>query len=186
MKRHNYRICHLSKYYPPMPGGIETHVQTLARAQASLGAEVHVFCVNGFDEKGSPSTRTKTVSEMDGDVRVTRIGRFGCLSRFDLCPELPGKLCRLVSESNTLLHPHTPNPTMLTSLMALDKRIPLGIPHHSDIIKERILKYAVRPIEHYVYSQASRILTDSTQYISGSKFLRLSKNNLSDLPLCLD
>ena len=40
------RICHLGKYYPPSPGGIETHVRTLALAQAELGMDVQVFCMN--------------------------------------------------------------------------------------------------------------------------------------------
>src|SRR5579859_5401340 len=34
------RVCHLAKFYPPAPGGIESHVRTLARAQAELGATV--------------------------------------------------------------------------------------------------------------------------------------------------
>src|SRR5262245_61916432 len=40
------RVCHLGKYYPPAAGGIETHVRTLARAQAGLGASVRVYCIN--------------------------------------------------------------------------------------------------------------------------------------------
>ena len=62
------RICHLGKYYPPAPGGIETHTRTLAR-QVELGARVQVFCVN---HEGGP-----TAFENDGGVKVTRFGRVG-------------------------------------------------------------------------------------------------------------
>lgn len=181
-----YRICHLAKYYPPVPGGIETHVQTLARAQADMGAEVSVLCVNGLNEKKSQSLRTKTINELDNNVQVTSLGRAFSFARFDICPDLPRKINELANRPNTILHLHTPNPTMLAALMTLRKRTPLVITHHSDIIKQRVLKYAFRPIEHFVYSQASRILTTSSEYISGSKFLRLYKNNLSYLPLGLD
>jgi rhamnosyl/mannosyltransferase len=75
---------------------------------------------------------------------------------------------------------------MLTALMALNPQIPVLITHHSDIIKQRFLKYALRPIEYWVYSQASCILTDSSEYIEGSKFLRSFKNNIKALPLGLD
>ncbi len=186
MNKNNYRIIHLSKYYPPNPGGIETHVQTLARTQAALGAEVHVVCVNGFDEEGRPSNKTKTINEIDGNVYVTRLGRLLSLARFDICPELPKKLCQLVQGSNALLHLHTPNPTMLTGLTTLHRRVPLVITHHSDVIKQRVLKYGLRPFEYFVYSQTSRILTTSFEYVQGSKFLRLYKNKLSPLPLGLD
>lgn len=186
LKTPNYRIIHLSKYYPPAPGGIETHVQTLARSQAALGAEVHVVCVNGFDQQGRLSKRTKTVNEMDGDVSVTRLGRLSSLARLDICPELPSKLCQLVNEPNTLLHLHTPNPTMLLALTTLHKRVPLVITHHSDIVKQKILKYLLRPFEYLVYNQTSQILTTSSQYIPGSKFLQLYRHKLSYLPLGLD
>ena len=60
-------VCHLGKYYPPAPGGIESHVRTLAQAQAELGLEVQVLCVN--HEPGP------TAVERDGPVEVTRFGR---------------------------------------------------------------------------------------------------------------
>jgi rhamnosyl/mannosyltransferase len=169
-----------------MTGGIETHVQTLARAQADLGAEVHVLCVNGLNGKRSQSVRTKTIRELDKNVKVTSVGRAWSFARFDVCPDLFRKVSELANQPNTILHLHTPNPTMLTALMALNPQIPVLITHHSDIIKQRVLKYAFRPIEHMVYSQASRILTTSYEYISGSKFLHLYRDNLNYLPLGLD
>jgi rhamnosyl/mannosyltransferase len=185
-KKPNYRIIHLSKYYPPDRGGIETHVQTLAQTQAALGAEVHVVCVNAFDHKGRLSNSTHTVEEMDGNVSVTRIGRIFSLARFDVCPELPKKLCQIVQCPNTLLHLHTPNPTMLMALTMLRNRLPLVITHHSDIIKQKFLKYGLRPFEHIVYSKSSQILTTSLPYIQGSRFLRFYHDKLSYLPLGLD
>jgi rhamnosyl/mannosyltransferase len=169
-----------------MPGGIETHVQTLARAQADLGAEAYVLCVNGLVKKKGQSHRTKTIKELDKNVEVTSLGRLFSFARFDLCPDLPRRISELVNQSNTIIHVHTPNPTMLTALMMRPPRIPLVITHHSDIIKQRVLKYAFRPVEHLVYRQASRILTTSSEYIEGSKFLRLYKNSLNTLPLGLD
>ncbi len=177
-----------------MPGGIETHVQTLARAQADFGAEVHVLCVNGLAKKKGQSHRTKTIKELDKNVEVTSLGRLFSLARFDLCPDLPRRISELVNQSNTIIHVHTPNPTMLIAwsiagvITSVTRRpqTSLVITHHSDIIKQRFLKYALRPIEYWVYSQASRILTTSSEYIEGSKFLRLYKNSLNTLPLGLD
>src|SRR5258708_11142593 len=84
------RICHLGKYYPPATGGIETHVRTLARAQAELGADVHVVCVNHLDRNGKDATwsalaATDTVEELDGPVRVTRLGRRASRARLHVC-----------------------------------------------------------------------------------------------------
>jgi len=182
----NYRIIHLSKYYPPDCGGIETHVQTLARTQVLLGAEVHVVCVNRFDRQGRLSHRTQTVTDMDGDVNVHRVGCFMSWARFDFCPGLSRTIYQLINAPLTLLHLHTPNPTMLMALAIMPKRAPLVITHHSDVIRQKVLKYGLRPFEHIVYSQSSQILTTSQPYIQGSKFLQFYLNKLSYLPLGLD
>src|SRR4029078_7625728 len=93
-------ICHLRKYYSHAPGGIETHVQTLARAQAELGAKVRVVCTNHANPAGRDVTwarfgATETIDETDGAVRVTRLGRSATLARFDIIPGLPQLLLDL-------------------------------------------------------------------------------------------
>ncbi len=194
MKKVPYRICHLAKYYPPIPGGIETHIQTLARAQSDLGAEVTVLCVNKCNKKGVQSFRTKTIKTLDNKVRVISLGRLFSLSRFDLCPDFFKQFWKVMDESYNVIHLHTPNPTMLIAWaiawligwVTRRSQTVLVITHHSDIIKQRFLKYALRPIEYLVYKQASCILTDSAEYIEGSKFLRAFKQNIKVLPLGLD
>src|SRR5215467_14206961 len=97
------RVCHLGKYYPPAPGGIEAHVQTLARAQAQLGADVRVICINHLSDTGKDITWsrygiTRTREDLDQGVRVTRLGRSGCFARLDMVPSLPRVLSRLVGQ----------------------------------------------------------------------------------------
>jgi len=194
LKKLNLKICHLAKYYPPMPGGIETHVQTLARSQSELGAKVTVICVNGLDSEGHSSVSTQTTREWDGEVEVIRLGRLLSVARFDFCPEFFKYFWEIVNESYDLIHLHTPNPTMLiawaisyiTGWLTGHSKIPLVITHHSDIIKQQILKYALRPFEYFVYSHATCILTTSPLYIEGSRFLRPFKDRLSYLPLGID
>jgi glycosyltransferase involved in cell wall biosynthesis len=187
------RICHLAKYYPPNPGGIETHVQTLALSQIKLGAEVSVICVNDVDSDGNIATRTKTTKEFDGKLKITRIGRSLSIAKFDLCPEFLKYFAELAENSYDIVHLHTPNPTMLVawlcsgiiSWLKQKHQSPLIITHHSDIIKQRFLKYGIRILEYSVYNQAKCVLTTSTNYIEGSKFLRSFKN-VKALPLGLD
>src|SRR3954471_7035464 len=99
------RVCHLGKYYPPAPGGIESHVQTIARAQSSMGLSVRVICVNHTNHEGRDLTyvrhgATDTVRELDGDIEVIRVGRSASFARLDVCPELP-RLLRGIDSSNT-------------------------------------------------------------------------------------
>src|SRR5690348_10322094 len=101
------RVCHLSKYYPPAPGGIETHVRTLALAQAERGAEVRVLCVNHDGRV--------TVVERDGSVEVTRFGRAASAAKIDVCPGLARALARVEAD---VLHLQVPNPTMILALLA--------------------------------------------------------------------
>src|SRR3982751_2178697 len=99
------RVCHLGKYYPPAPGGIETHLQTLARAQSAMGLDVQVLCMN--------HERLHTSPETDRGVKLQRFKAGPALFKMHFCPAL----FRAIREMRTdLFHLHVPNPIMLLHL----------------------------------------------------------------------
>jgi rhamnosyl/mannosyltransferase len=170
---------------------MESHVRTLALAQARLGAEVRVLCVNHRDAGGRDVTwetfaATGTVEEWDGPVRVTRCGRHATLARLELCPRLPEQICRLRREGVDVVHLHAPNPTMLLALAAVGASLPLVVTYHSDVVKQRRLARLLRPFEHLVYRRAAAILTTSPLYAAGSAFLQGYRDKVTELPFGID
>jgi glycosyltransferase involved in cell wall biosynthesis len=181
------RIVHLAKYHSPFYGGMESHVEALAQKQAELGVNVCIICINSFDDNGRLSQQTKTEIVVNDNVEVIKVGRIISLLKLDFCPSLFFYIRYFAKFSDTIFHVHTPNPTMLLALMMTGKIYRnLVITHHSDAIRQKVLKYLFRPIEHLIYRQAKVILTTSKSYQSGSKFLRLYKDKLAVLPLGLD
>jgi glycosyltransferase involved in cell wall biosynthesis len=182
------RIVHLAKYHSPLYGGMETHVETLARQQAELGQKVVILCINSFDNDLKPSQYTQTNITYIDQVQVIKVRRLFSFLKLDVCPSLIFYIRYFSKFPNTIFHVHTPNPTMLISLMLLGKinNLNLVITHHSDAIRQRLLKYLVRPIEYVIYRQAASILTTSKNYQAGSKFLRLYENQIDVLPLGID
>jgi glycosyltransferase involved in cell wall biosynthesis len=190
-----YKIIHLGKYYPPVPGGIESHVQTLARAQVKLGYRTTVLCVNTLDHDGNHSAYTNTIEERDNDVKVVRLGRWTSLLKLDVCPGFVVRLWQMLRqyEEKIIFHLHTPNPMMLLasamlsslSLVSGKRNIHLVITHHSDVVNQRLRKYAMRPLEFLVYGKAKAVLTDSDNYLQGSKFLAMFQD-AGALPLGID
>lgn len=168
-------VCHLGKYYHPAPGGIESHVRTLAHAQAELGLSVQVYCVN---HRTGPTNQ-----EHDGPVEVTRFRRAASVAKFDVCPELVAELARIDAD---VLHVHVPNPTMILALLMARPGKPVVVTYHSDLIRQRILGPLFRPIERLAYRQVDAILPTSPTYSQGSSFLRSYSDRLQVLPHGID
>jgi glycosyltransferase involved in cell wall biosynthesis len=182
------RIVHLGKYYPPSPGGIEGHTQTLARAQAALGADVRVLVVNhatsaGRDATFDRFTPTPDTEELDGAVSVIRVGRWACLAKLDVAPSVLRAVRRLARTKPDVWHMHAPNVTMMLVVLACPAIRPLVITHHSDIVRQRLLKHVVRPIESAVYRRAGRIIATSAEYAAGSELLTRFASKVTPLPL---
>ena len=185
------RICHLGKFYPPAPGGVETHVQTLARAQARAGASVQVVCVNHRDAASTdvtwrPLGATPTVVESDRDVRVVRLGR----SASRLSPRHVPVAARHPLEAprggTDIVHVHAPNPTMFLALATLPSFSTLVVTHHSDVVKQRVLGRVFAPVERRVHERTALVLTTSEAYAGGSPVLQGLGDKVRALPFGLD
>src|SRR5207237_310211 len=134
------KVVHLGKYYPPSPGGIESHTRTLAQAQAALGADVRVVVIqhaapDGRDATFDRFTPTRSVEESDGSVRVIRVGRWANVAKLDVAPGLLGAIRRVMRDPPDVWHLHTPNITMMLALAANPRIRPLVVTHHSDIVR---------------------------------------------------
>ncbi|MBA4018740.1 MAG: glycosyl transferase family 1 [Pirellula sp.] len=186
-------ICHLAKYYPPATGGIESHVQTLARGQANAGHQVTVVCVNhcsatGDDVRDRWREGAPAIDELDKGVRVIRARRSGALSKLDLSPGLR-RVIREIQISRSpadVIHLHTPNATMMVALLGVASDTPLVITHHSDIIKQVWLGKAYEFLERRLLRRAATILTTSPQYANGSMQLQEFLQKVRALPLGID
>jgi rhamnosyl/mannosyltransferase len=64
--------------------------------------------------------------------------------------------------------------------------LPLVVTHHSDVVRQRLLRYALGPFRRIVYTRAQRVLTTSPGYAAGSVELRPYAAKVADLPLGLD
>jgi rhamnosyl/mannosyltransferase len=191
MRAQPLRVVHLGKFYPPAPGGIETHVQTLARAQAQLGARVRVICINHVNRAGRDVTwarygATQTALEMDGEVEVTRLGRSGCFARFDFVHDAPQVIRDLNTAEIDILHLHMPNPTMLMLARSLPCSVPLVVTHHSDVVRQRALRWLYRVFEKRCYRRAESILCSSRAYASASPLLQQHADKVDVLAMGLD
>jgi len=185
------RIVQLGKYYPPAAGGIETYTRTLAHAEAELGADVTVVAINHLAADGRDATfraalRTPTVEEADGPVRVHRVGRLANVARLDVAPGLARLLRRLERDRPDVWHVHTPNPTMLLALAWNPGLRPLVVTHHADVVRQRVLRHAMRPVERRVYARADALLASSPPYVEGSAALRRERARVSVVPFGID
>jgi rhamnosyl/mannosyltransferase len=130
--------------------------------------------------------RTPETVEADGPVTVYRAGRWASLARLDVAPGLVGVLRRVLRDPPDVWHLHAPNVTLMLAVLASPRIRPLVVTHHSDIVRQRVLRYAVRPLEHAVYGRAARLLVTSPPYLDGSDTLQPYRAKVEALPLGLD
>jgi rhamnosyl/mannosyltransferase len=137
--------------------------------------DVQVFC---FDHVDRP-----TREESDEGVNLTRFRSAFSFGGVNYCPELISAISALKVD---LLHLHVPNPIMVLSLMAARPKNPVVVTYQSDIVRQRIRYFFLRPLEHSFYRRVKKILCTSEAYIHGSSFLHQHRDQVAAIPMGID
>lgn len=153
------RVLHLGKYYPPVPGGIETHVKEVCEGLAKLNFEVACLV---------SSSSYKTCFERVNGVDLIRFGKL-----FKNAPPVNLSLLPYLRRSVRnfdIVHLHMPNPCAEVScLLAKPKK--LVVSYHADIVN-KFGAGLYLPIQKKVLRMADRIIVTSMRYASSSPVLR--------------
>lgn len=172
-----FSACHLSKYYKPFSGGIESVVADIAE-----GSQFFSVSVIAADQAGLPARETIN------SVRVIRSKEYLNVANVSIAPAY---MLDVVSACNgQLLHVHLPNPLAVLSLMlakTLGKDISRMVVHwHCDIVKQKYLKLFFAPFESWILRNAQKVIVTSQNYLESSKPLAPFVDKCAVIPIGID
>jgi len=167
------KVLHVGKFYPPHPGGMESHLELLCR---TTRGEVDVEVVVSADG-------AETVRETVDGVPVTRVGTRLTLASASFNPGMAAAIRRADAD---VVHFHHPNPTAVLSYFAAQPRGRLVVTYHSDIVRQKVLGPLVAPLVHALLRRADAIIASSPQYAASSPVLRRHAGRVRVLPFGID
>ena len=131
-------ILHLSKFFPPDPGGLESVVAQLAHGAASRGHQVRVISATGSSWIRSPGMRI-TEPPTKGVV-VVRLPTHGV---YWSQPFAPGYVAAARWPAD-VVYVHRPHPLADFAMRRAPKR-PSIVFHHADVQRQKALRWLYRP-----------------------------------------
>jgi glycosyltransferase involved in cell wall biosynthesis len=168
-------ILQIYKDYVPVLGGIENHIRDLAEALAARGHHVTVL-VTSLD-------RRTIIEHPYRGLTLIKAARALHLASTPLSLVMP-RIARDLRPD--VVHLHFPYPPGDLAAMALPGRPPLVVTYHSDIVRQRALLRAYRPLMELTLRRAARILPTSPNYLVSSPFLRRHAARCAVVPLGID
>ncbi|MGY4830600.1 glycosyltransferase [Sphaerotilaceae bacterium SBD11-9] len=156
-------ILHLTKFYAPVTGGIETVVLELAQGMRRQGLKVDVLCAG---------TERRTCHDRTAEgITVTRAGSLGKLLSTSMSPALMVQARRLVP-SYDLVHVHMPDPMAALALWAAQPKAKVVVHWHSDVVRQNLAMRVYQPLQHWLLRRADAIIATSEPYAKSSVWLR--------------
>jgi len=164
----------VGKYYPPVDGGIESHVHDLATALSSR-YDVTALVFN---------TERRTVQETVEGVRVVRVATLGRVFSTEMAPGFPSWFMRL--RSADLIHLHTPNPLGELACLATPPGVRLVVTYHSDVVRQKLLGRINRFVLHRVLKRADRVIAFTRRYMETSPVISRYADKCAIIPHGID
>lgn len=181
------RILHVGKALPPAPGGMETYLADLLRAQVRQGLQVAAL-VHEWPGFAAPEEAAF------GGAALYTCPSHGQLVYAPLSPGFPRMLQRAIDAFRPdLLHLHLPNTSAFSALLLpAARRLPWVLHWHADV-DPRVLDWRLRlayrlyrPLETAMLRRAACVVTTSHAYLDASPTLEAWRPRCQVVPLGLD
>jgi len=178
------RILHVGKFFPPVPGGIETYLADLLDASVDAGLDVAALV-------HQPHRLPAPGPARNNRFPLYTVPSYGQLLYAPLSPGFPLALHRAIrSFRPDVLHLHLPNPSAFAALaLPCARRVPWVVHWHADVdgtSLSPVVRWAYRlyrPLEQAVLRRSARVIVTSADYLAGSRALSLWHDRCRIVPL---
>lgn len=171
------KVLHVFKSMPPETvGGIETFIETLTRNTVDHGIHHTVFTLSSSAKPTEVITPYYRLVKAKRNLHLASTGfSIGALFKFP----------KYTREAD-IIHLHFPWPFMDILLIFSRTKKPIVMTYHSDIIKQKRLLTAYKPLMHWLLRKTDAIVATSPQYAQSSSALRQYNDKVSVIPLGID
>jgi glycosyltransferase involved in cell wall biosynthesis len=168
------KVVQVSKFYPPVMGGIEAVAWELTEGLNRIGVSTDVLCSH---------QAARTVCETAGTgYRVVRAGSLGRVLATSMAPMMPRLLSRMAA-SCELIHLHMPDPMAALALWIARPRAKVVVHWHSDVIRQRVALKAYEPLQAWVLRRADAVIATSQAYAEASVPLQPWRRKVEVVPI---
>ena len=170
------KILHLSKFYPPFQGGIETFLY-------DLNEDIYDNYREGIQsDVVSFNSSNISVDDINNGYLVHRSAMYTSISKMPISFNYISWLFKNASKYD-IIHLHYPNPFADLALLLSCYNGKLIVHWHSDIIKQKITDIIYSPLRFWMLNKAKKIIATSPSYSIGSKYLRKYSKKVVVIPL---
>jgi glycosyltransferase involved in cell wall biosynthesis len=168
------KVLQLSKFYPPVMGGIEAVAWELTEGLNRLGVATDVLC------SGRHWRSVHQVAK--GGYAIARAGTLGMLQSTSMAPPMV-PLLRHMAAAADIVHLHMPDPMAAAAFWAVRPRAKLVVHWHSDVIRQRLALRAYEPLQNWLLKRADAIVATSPPYAETSASLAPWRAKVHVIPI---
>jgi rhamnosyl/mannosyltransferase len=172
------KVLQLSKFYPPVLGGIETVAWELAEGLNRVGVATDVLCAHQQPRGSHQQLAAGAGTHYD----VWRTGSLGRVLSTSVAPSMPWRL-RVLAPRYDIFHVHMPDPMAAGAFWAARPRGQLVVHWHSDVIRQRVALRAYRPLQDWLLARADAVIATSEPYARSSEDLARWQDKLHVIPI---
>jgi rhamnosyl/mannosyltransferase len=171
------QVCHLSKFYKPYSGGLESVVADIVEGITDFETSVLAADPDNLSKK-----------ETINGVNVIRSAEIINIASTSIAP---GYIVDVIKICNgSILHVHLPNPmasfALFCAFLCGRDMSNIVIHWHSDIVKQKLLLALYKPLQSWLLRRAKKVIVTSQNYLDSSEPLQPFIKKCEVIPIGID